>query len=521
MTQGPTTTRPQQPASALSQAALGNREVIFQAISHLGPAIGVIIVAPVIASLVGASMPLLMLIAMIAVLLTGACVAMLAAKLPSAGGYYSYVSHGLGQRSGFVTSWAYFLYDPLIPTLLILVTSGILQPAIAAGWGVNIPWWLITTVLLGFVYLMTVRGVRVSASLTVALGAIECAIMVIFGVWTMVHTGSAAFTVHPFAWPGAGGLHPVFLAFAFGVLLFTGFESAAPLAEETRDPRRAIPRTVLLSIVAVGLIWTFSGYATVVGWPGDVTAMGSGDNPFFVIAGHLAGWAWIALALALLNSAIAGALAGQNAGARVLYALGRAEVLPAALGRTHRTHRTPALALTLIFALNLALSLALGAWLGPIGAFSFIGLFVTLGVIVVYVMGNLSVIRLHWTRYRGEFSWVKHGLIPVLASAILLVGLYYSVTPWPAWPLNLAVIIVAAWLALGVLLAVLLGRSRREALERAAQLMFTGDEESGEAADTGEPAITGAAASSATADPATTSAAARGPLSADATGVTE
>jgi amino acid transporter len=133
----------------------------------------------------------------------------------------------------------------------------------------------------------------------------------------------------------------------------------------------------------------------------------------------------------------------------------------------------------LIFALNLALSLALGAWLGPIGAFSFIGLFVTLGVIVVYVMGNLSVIRLHWTRYRAEFSWVKHCLIPVLASAILLVGLYYSVTPWPAWPLNLAVIIVAAWLALGVLLAVLLGRSRREALERAAQLMFTGDEEPG------------------------------------------
>jgi amino acid transporter len=465
--------------SGLNRAALGTPEVVFQAISHLGPAIGVIIVAPVIASLVGASMPLLMLIAMVAVLLTGVCVAMLAAKLPSAGGYYSYVSHGLGKRSGFVTAWAYFLYDPLIPTLLILISSGILEPAIKSGWGIDIPWWLITAVLLTFVFTMTVRGVRISAKLTMALGAIECAIMIIFAIWTMVHTGSASLTVKPLTWPHTGGdLHPVFLAFAFGVLLFTGFESAAPLAEETRNPRRAIPRTVLVSIVVVGLVWAFSGYSAVVAWHGNVAAMGTGDNPFFVIADKLAGWAWIVLALALLNSAIAGALAGQNAGARVLYALGRANVLPGALGRVHRRYRTPALALTVIYVLNLVISLALGEWLGPIGAFTFIGLFITLGVIVLYVMGNLSVIRLYWTRYRAEFNWLKHVFVPLVASAVLVVGLYYSVTPWPAWPLNLAIIIVACWLALGMVLAVALGQTKREQLDRAAELMFSADEDS-------------------------------------------
>ncbi|MCP9972208.1 APC family permease [Actinomadura madurae] len=284
------TAQESRPAVGLDQAALGTPEVVFQAISHLGPAIGVIIVAPVIAGLVGASMPLLMLLAMAAVLLTGAGVAMLAAKLPSAGGYYSYVSHGLGKRSGFVTSWAYFLYDPLIPTLLILITSGILQPAIKSGWGIDIPWWLIMTVLMTLVYVMTLRGVKLSANVTMALGAAECVIMVVFGIWTMIHTGGAAFAAGPFEWPDTGGdLHPVFLAFAFGVLLFTGFESAAPLAEETRDPRRAIPRTVLVSIVVVGLVWAFSGYSAVVGWEGDIAAMGTGDNPFFVIADDLAG----------------------------------------------------------------------------------------------------------------------------------------------------------------------------------------------------------------------------------------
>jgi amino acid transporter len=312
--------------------------------------------------------------------------------------------------------------------------------------------------------------------------------MVGFAVAVIVRTGSAALSFHPLAWPSTGGdLHPVFLAFAFGVLLFTGFESAAPLAEETANPHRAIPRTVIISILAVGLIWAFSGYATVVGWHGDVTTMGTGDNPFFVLADRLSGWAWIVLALALLNSAIAGALAGQNAGARVLYALGRAELLPAALGRVHRRFRTPVLALTLIFVLNLAASLALGAWLGPVGAFSFIGLFITLGVIVLYIMGNLSVVRLYWSRYRAEFSWLRHVLVPLLASAILVVGLYYSVVPWPAWPFDLAVVVVAAWLAVGVGVALVLGRSKQAALERAAELIFEGD---GAGAEPGAVAVT-------------------------------
>src|SRR6201999_4349325 len=104
--------------------------------------------------------------------------------------------------------------------------------------------------------------------------------------------------------------------------------------------------------------------------------------------------------------------------------------------------------------------------------------FITLGVIVLYVMGNLAVIRLYWTRYRAEFNWLKHVVVPVVASAVLIVGLYYSVIPWPAWPLNLAVIIVACWLAVGIVLALALGQTKRDALDRAAELMFSADEDS-------------------------------------------
>lgn len=474
-----TTTHHKNDNTGLRAGALGMQEVVFQAISHLGPAVGVMIVTPVLAAFVGASAPLVLLIALVAVLLTGLCVSALARRLPSAGGYYTYVSHGLGERAGFVTAWAYFLYDPLLPTLVLLVSSGLLAPVLTEHLGVPIPWWAVVVVLLAVVYVATVLGVRLSARLTLILGLVETLIVLVFAVVSLVHAGGDALTAKPFALPPLGdGVQPLFLAFAFGVLLFTGFESAAPLAEETNDARRAIPRTVIWSIVVVGLVWAFVGYALVVGWGVDkVGGLAKDANPFFTLADRMGGWLWILLALALLNSALAAALAGQNAGARVMYALARAEILPRPLARLHSRYKTPVVALTVVTVVNLAASLGLGAWLGPIGAFGFIGLFVTLGVIVVYVMGNLSVIRLYRTRFRQEWNTVRHGVVPVVATAVLLLGLYLSIWPLPAWPLNLAVGVVACWLALGVAVSLLLWRTRREQLTAAATLMFEDTED--------------------------------------------
>ncbi|GAA2907112.1 APC family permease [Streptosporangium fragile] len=465
---------PQTSSPALRSGALGQREVVFQAISHLGPAVGIIIIGPVLAGFVGASIPLIVLLAMAAVLLTGLCVAQLARKLPSSGGYYTYVSHGLGERFGFVTAWAYFLYDPLLPTLVLLVTSGILTPVIEANLGIHIPWWLIALVLLAVVFTATYRGVKMSARLTLVLGVVESVIMVVFAVAVLVRSGGRTLSLAPLSFPDTPeGLQPVFLAFVFAVLLFTGFESAAPLAEETADPRRAIPRTVLWSTIVVGLIWAFVAYAMVVGWGveriGDIV---SADNPFFTLADGVAGWAWLLLAFALLNSALGAALAGQNAGARVMYALGRSGILPRGLARIHPVHQTPATALILTTLLNVAVCLGLGTWLGPIGGFTFIGLFITLGVIVVYSLGNIAVIGLYWRRYRPEFSPLRHGAVPVAATAILIAGLYYSVWPLPAWPLNLALGIVVSWLVVGVVVSALLWRTRRDALMDAARLTF-------------------------------------------------
>ncbi|MCY0900396.1 MAG: APC family permease [Firmicutes bacterium] len=466
---------PQVDASAgLRRNTLGSASVIFQAVSHLGPAIGIIVVAPAIASFVGASVPLMVLISLGAMMLTGVCVSELARRLPSAGGYYTFVTHGLGKRLGFFTAWAYFLYDPLLPTLTIMVSGGILAEAFRANFGWNIPWWLIVVVLLGLVQWVTVSGIRPSARLTLVLGIVESLIITILAATLLLRHGTPANLAVPFAFPAlTHGIQPLVLGFAFGVLLYTGFESAAPLAEETRDPGRLIPRSVILSIVVVGLIWTFASWGMMVGWGvGRASSISTAQNPFFTLAAHAWGVGWLLLAFALLNSSLGAALAGQNAGARVIFALGRSGVLPKAFGRIHPKTRTPVVALTVQTLLNLVLSLGLGFWLGPIGGFTFIGLLVTLGVLIVYGFGNMAVLRLMRTRYPKEWRFWRHGVVPVAGALVLVLGFYFSVMPLPPWPLSLAVWVVGIWLLGGAVLSVVLGKSRSADLEGAARLAF-------------------------------------------------
>ncbi len=239
------TQHPGAPVAQLAKGRLSQAEVIFQAVTHLGPAVGIIIVGPVLVGFVGASVPLLLVASMLAITLTGLCVSALAKHLPSAGGYYSFVSNGLGERIGFFAAWAYFLYDPLIPTLVILISAGILDQVFKANLGWTVPWWAITLVLLTIVHFITYWGVKPSTRLNLLLGVIEMVIMVALALSIIIHSGSQGLSLVPFQFPDISqGWQNVFLGLAFGVLLFTGFESAAPLAEETANPRKAIPRTV-------------------------------------------------------------------------------------------------------------------------------------------------------------------------------------------------------------------------------------------------------------------------------------
>jgi len=464
--------------TALKSNVLGTREVLFQAVTHLGPALGLVFL-PTLAALVGGSIPFIVAVGLAASFLTALCVVALAKHLPSAGGYYTYVSHGLGERFGLLASWAQFLYDPLGPAFIVLFTSAVLQGVFTVNIGWRIHWWIFALIFIAVLFSSPYTGIKPSARFNLIVGVIEFVIALALGISLIVHAGVSGQSLAPFKFPShPAGYQPIFIAFALGgVLAFTGFEAAAPLAEETANPKQAIPRSVLISLLAVGVLWIITTYGTIVDYGASKAAqLGTADPvmTLFVLAKGVWGVAWWIAVFALVNSALGAGLANVNGGTRVLYALGRTGVLPQAFGSVHPRFRTPSTAIIAQTLLNLFIILGLGFWIGPTSGYVVAGLSITLGVIVMYSLGNLSVIRLYLTRYRREFNPIRHTLVPLVAVASYMAAFYYSVHPLPTWPVRLTVYVVIGWFALGIFLAFYLWHAHSDSMIRAAAV-FAGD----------------------------------------------
>jgi amino acid transporter len=137
----------------------------------------------------------------------------------------------------------------------------------------------------------------------------------------------------------------VFMAFWSWV----GFEMAPNYAEESKDPKRIIPLSLYFSVIGLGLFYIVTSWAAVGAFPseGEMLVKAAKDSGNFFLApieqfvGH---WAWWAMSILILTSAFACGMAFHNTAARYLYSLAREGVLPAALGGTHDTFKSPHIA---------------------------------------------------------------------------------------------------------------------------------------------------------------------------------
>ncbi len=95
------------------------------------------------------------------------------------------------------------------------------------------------------------------------------------------------------------------------------------------------------------------------------------------------------------------------------------------------------------------MGLGLGFGLGPLNAFAFMGVVITLGLGLVYSAGNFGVFRFYRGEQRREYRAILHLVCPALSTAALVYTAYRSLSPWPAAPLCFAPVVVVAWLGLG------------------------------------------------------------------------
>jgi amino acid transporter len=470
------------PAPRLRRHAVGLTGAVIMSAAIMGPAVSTFFNPQFSTPFSGEATPFVYLACLIAILITASGIVHMARELPSAGAFYTYVTRGLGPRAGFVTGGLMFVAYALLPPAEIGLIGSYLQNTFRTEFHTNIPWWLIGLVPAGVMIFLGFEGIRSSLRTALFLFSVEVVIVLLLAFIIVGKGGHDGLSLHPLT-PGASshGFSGLTTGFVFAALSFVGFEAAATLGEEVSSPKRIVPRAVLISVAAVGLLYVFCIWAEVNGLGVAATnKLDGSQTPWNDLAATYASWMKWPVIVASVSSMFAVMLNSSNGIARILHTMGREGLLPKMFAMVDQKRLTPARAIfaTGGFAVGLALVVgAVGGGLGdPLGGsnvYGYLGFLLTLGILPVYVLTNLAASR--YFLQAGRFKVFQHGVLPIGGAALmvaLLVGqiIEQTVSPYTWFPW-----VIVAWVALMGLGALWLASARPQKLAVAGAVLGSSD----------------------------------------------
>lgn len=390
-------------------------------------------------------LPLVYLIAMVAMSFTAISYGRMSAAYPEAGSTYVYASRVLHPIVGFFAGWSMALDYVLIPMLSVIfvgLTANMILPA------VPFPLWAVATA--GGITLINLRGIQVTARSNDVMNAIMGASLVWFVLAAIraLHGGAGEgvlFSTKPFFNSQTFSFQTTMAATSIAVLSFIGFDGVTTLAEDAQNPRTDIGRaTILVCLIAGGLFVLQSYLATMV-WP-DFTTFSRVETAFLDVGRLVGGPAlFYFLSFVLLVAGVAGAVTGQASASRLLYAMGRDRLLPYRIfGYMHPRLGTPIYSVLLMGAVHLAGALIL--------KYTEVAELVNFGAFIGFMSVNLCVIR-----YDSLRSAEGHRVFRV---AIPAVGFFVCFYIWLHLS-RFAMALGGLWLALGFFYLLLLTRGFR------------------------------------------------------------
>ena len=423
----------------LHTKAVGLIGVLFLTVTGSAPISAMLFNVPiVIGNGNGFGAPAAFLVATVVLLIFSIGYCEMAGKVSAVGGFYSFISHGLGRELGmgfgFGSVFAYSMFEvSLAGGFAYFGNVDILQ------WtGINVPWPILALAMIAGISVLTYFDVKLSTAILGVALVCEVAILIIFAIGVFAHAGNGAnvqlsalnpvLALQGFPAQGklAAGAAGIGLFFAFWS--WVGFEMAPNYAEESKDPKRIVPLAMYISVVGLGIFYTVLCWAGLSAYPKLDDAINVAQNNsavfFFQPATQFIGsWVAVAMSVLILTGSFACGMAFHNTAARYFYALGRERLLPASLGKTHPVHRSPHVASfvqSAIAALCIVIYALHDGWNDPNGQayIGVYGLFAVIGVVIILAaqaVVSLAIIMYFRTHHREEHHWFKTLVAPLIA----------------------------------------------------------------------------------------------------------
>ena len=413
--------------NSLRKNRLGVLGIVFFVVAASAPLVGMTGAVPV-AMVIGnqTAVPGTYLFVGIVLLLFSVGFATMSSHVTNAGAFFAYVGRGLGRPLGVGSAFAMIVGYVTIQ-LAIYGFFGFQLNAYFASKGITIDWYIWVLIAFVLVSALSLLSVDVGAKILGVLMILEILSLLISGIIIMAHhIGSvdlmASFSpTNIFAGGFAGGAG---IAIAFAFASFIGFEATAIYGEESKDPKRTVPRATYWAIGIITALFTFVSLAVVAGYNNDLSKLtATPDDVLGLVSTEVGPWMVDAMSILVMSSLFAGLLAFQNANSRYIFALGRAGVFPKSMSKTNASGSpingvivTSVLAFIIFTAFKLAN-------LDPFAhLFTWMSAITSVAIILVELLVCLAVI-VYFSKNKGE-NVLKVLVAPLLAIVGLLVGEY-------------------------------------------------------------------------------------------------
>ena len=383
----------------LHAGVLGPLETLAQSVSAMAPSTSPSLTIPLVFALAGNATWFVYLLATAATLLVGFCVSRFARLSASPGSLYTYTAETLPPVFGVIAAWALLL---AYLATAASVAGGALYYVNVLGqqfFGITPPAFVTLALVAAASGWVAWRDVKLSAELMLWIEVISVSlIMLVLSI--LIFRFGFQFDLDQFHLKGAS-LSALGPALVLAMFSFVGFESAASMGAEAREPLKTIPRAVLQCAILAGFFFMLCSYSEVLGFRGESGKLSDSTSPLHLLAnkGGVSALG-VAIDFGALVSMVACVLACTTAAARVLLRMARGGLLPTALSRTNTGHGTPGMAIALstgvIFVAPTFLA-ARGAtgsdmydWLGSLSVFGFLTVYALVAVALPFARRALG-----------------------------------------------------------------------------------------------------------------------------------
>jgi amino acid transporter len=421
-------------------------------------------------------------------------------SVPSSGGFYSFISHGLGRPMGMAAGWTSIFAYAFVVGSLMGAFGYFGNITIQQFFHVGIPWPYLAFGALIIILLLGHFDIRLSSKVLGIALILEILVLTIMIVAVFAHGGGPSGI--PFA-----PINPVnaFKGLAPGVGIFfaiwswVGFETIPNYAEESRSPRKIGAQALFICVIGGGLFFAISAWAAVTGWGLNHAvheAATNGGNFYYGVTTKFAAlWVTDVMEWLILTSSFACALSFHNTHARYLYVIGREQIFHPHLGKTHPNWKSPHVANATAAVIEAALVvLFLIIWYASPSAKSFanfqnapyyelfgwFAIVATFTVLVNMALSSLAtIVHFRKPEHRSERNLWTTEVIPVLAIAVMLVVLYLLWANLPKiggsiiW-VNIIPWLCLGWLVLGVGLALWMRRRKPDKYDVLGRMVNSG-----------------------------------------------